>query len=58
VLNAARAAVHDDTDEDLARINAILVCEAFVSELADVGCMINRIPTEARVPHVEGPTGT
>lgn len=54
VLNAARAAVHDDADEDLARINAILVCEAFVSELADAG----RIPTEARVPHGEESTGT
>lgn len=58
VLNSARAAVHDDADEDLARINAILVCEAFVSELADAGCMITRIPTEARVPHGGESTGT
>jgi hypothetical protein len=46
VLDAARAAIHDDSDIDLQRINAILACEVFVSALADVGCMITRIPTK------------
>jgi hypothetical protein len=45
VLDAAKAATHDDSDPELARLNAILTCEAFVSALADVGCMVTRIPT-------------
>lgn len=48
VLDAARAAVHDDSDVDLARVNAILTGEVFVAALADAGCMITRIPTEER----------
>jgi hypothetical protein len=47
VLDAAKAAVHDDSDVDLQRLNAILACEAFVSALVDVGCMVTRIPTRA-----------
>jgi hypothetical protein len=45
VLDASNAAVHDDSNADLARINAILACEAFVTALADVGCMVTRIPS-------------
>lgn len=46
VLDAAKAAVHDDSDVDLQRINGILVCEVFVNALVEKGCMITRIPTE------------
>ena len=45
VLDAARAAIYDDTNEDLARLNAVLACEAFVTALCDAGCMVTRIPT-------------
>lgn len=45
VLDAAKVAVYDDSNTDLQRLNAILVCEIFVSALADVGCMVTRIPT-------------
>jgi hypothetical protein len=50
VLNAAKVAVHDDSDPDLARLNAILTCEVFVSALVDVGCMITRIPSPRPKP--------
>ncbi len=46
VLNAASAAVHDDSDPDLQRVNAILAGEKFVSDLVDRGCMITRLPEE------------
>jgi len=46
VLDAAKEAVHDESNPDLARLNAVLTCEQFVSALADAGCMITRIPTE------------
>lgn len=45
VLDAAKAAIHDDSDPDLARVNAILTCEVFVNALVNTGCMITRIPT-------------
>lgn len=45
VLEAAKAAVHDDSNLDLQRVNAILTCEVFVSTLAAAGCMITRIPS-------------
>lgn len=44
VLDAAKSAVHDDTNPDLQRVNSILTCEAFVASLAAAGCMITRIP--------------
>jgi hypothetical protein len=55
VLNAAKAAVHDDSDPNLQRINAILACEAFVADLVDHGCMIRRIPTRTPVQKVNTP---
>lgn len=46
VLDAAGAAIHDDSNPDFMRLNSILACEAFVSILVDNGCMITRIPTD------------
>lgn len=51
VRDAAKAAIHNTNGPngpDLQRMNNILVCEKFVSALADKGCMIIRIPTAAR----------
>lgn len=44
---AAAEAVHDEKKiPDLKRLNDIIACEAFVNALADVGCMITRIPAD------------
>lgn len=61
VRDAAKAAVHNTdgpNEPDMQRLNNILVCEAFISALADKGCIITRIstPTQyAKTPH--GPLG-
>jgi hypothetical protein len=52
VRDAAREAVHNtdgSNDPDMQRLNNILACEAFVSALADRGCMITRIPIRAEL---------
>lgn len=47
VRKAAAAAIHDDERlPELQRLNNLLACEVFVSELAAQGAMITRIPTE------------
>lgn len=45
VRSAAGAAIHNERKlPDLKRLNDIAVCEAFINDLADAGCMITRIP--------------